>query len=118
MRGIAILSGGPPTFSFGGSLRVVLMGALCGLVGGLILMGLRSLLPKRWLLRTLLFYLIIVLITLRGLRPVDTQRLVLFIPLVLVYGFLVRILSRRCADCAPVSAATVAGEQELTSPRS
>ena len=75
MRGIAILSGAPPTFSFGGSLR--------------------ALLPKRWLIQTLLFYVIILLITLRGLRPIDAQRLMLFLPLVLAYGFLVRILTRR-----------------------
>ena len=95
MRGIAILSGAPPSFSFGGSLRVVLLGALAGLVGGLILLGLRALLPKRWLIQTLLFYVIILLITLRGLRPIDAQRLMLFLPLVLAYGFLVRILTRR-----------------------
>lgn len=94
MRGIAFLSGAPPSFSFGGSLRVVLLGTLAGLVGGLILLGLRTFLRNRWLIQTLLFYVIIVLITLRGLRPVDSQRLMLFVPLVLVYGFLVRILTR------------------------
>jgi hypothetical protein len=95
MRGIAVLSGAPPSFSFGGSLRIVLLGALSGLVGALILLGLRALLPKRWLIQTILFYVVIILITLRGLRPVDTQRLMLFMPLVLVYGFLVRALTRR-----------------------
>ncbi len=95
MRGIAVLSGAPPSFSFGGSLRIVLLGALSGLVGALILLGLRALLPKRWLIQTILFYVVIILITLRGLRPVDTQRLMLFMPLVLVYGFLVRTLTRR-----------------------
>jgi len=95
MRGIAILSGAPPSFSFGGSLRVVLLGALAGLVGGLLLLGLRALLPKRWLIQTLLFYVMILLITLVGLRPIDAQRLMLFLPLVLAYGFLVRTLTRR-----------------------
>ena len=95
MRGIAILSGAPPSFSWGGSLRVVLLGSLAGLVGGLILLGLRTFLRNRWLIQTLLFYAIIVLITLRGLRPIDSQRLMLFLPIVLVYGFLVRTLTRR-----------------------
>jgi len=95
MRGIAVLSGAPPGFSFGGSLTVVLLGALSGLVGALVLMLLRTFLPRRWLLQTLLFYAILILITLRGLRPVDTQRLFLFMPLVLVYVFLLRVLSRR-----------------------
>jgi hypothetical protein len=97
MRGIAVLSGAPPGFSVGGSLTVVLLGALSGLVGALVLMALRTLLPRRGLLQTLLFYAILVLITLLGLRPVDTQRLFLFVPLVLVYGFLLRSLSRRRA---------------------
>jgi len=73
----------------------VLLGALAGLVGGLILLGLRALLPKRWLIQTLLFYVMILLITLRGLRPIDAERLMLFLPLVLAYGFLVRTLTRR-----------------------
>ncbi|MGH7520890.1 MAG: hypothetical protein ACREMI_06400 [Gemmatimonadales bacterium] len=95
MRGIAVLSGAPPGFSFGGSLTVVFLGAVSGLVGAMILMGLRVFLPRRWLLQTLIFYAVLVLITLRGLRPVDSQRLFLFLPLVLIYGFLVRVLSRR-----------------------
>ncbi len=45
--------------------------------------------------QTILFYAIIVLITLRGLKPVDAQRLVLFLPVVLLYAFLVRVLTRR-----------------------
>ena len=95
MRGIAVLSGAPPGFSFGGSLTVVLLGALSGLVGALILTGLRVFLPGRWFLQTVIFYAALVLITLRGLRPVDSQRLFLFLPLVLIYGFLLRVLSRR-----------------------
>jgi hypothetical protein len=95
MRGIAFLSGAPPSFTWGGSLRVVLMGALSGLGGALILKVLRRFLPQRWLVQTLLFYAIIVLIALRGLKPVDSQRLVLFLPLVLLYGFIVRAATRR-----------------------
>ena len=94
MRGIAVLSGAPPGFSLGGSLTVVLLGAASGLAGALILMVVRVFLPGRWLLQTLLFYAALVVITLRGLRPVDSPRLFLFLPLVLIYGFLLRILSR------------------------
>ena len=108
MRGIAVLSGAPPGFSFGGSLTVVFLGAVAGLAGALILMLLRTLLPRRWLLQMILFYVLIVLISLRGIRPVDAQRLFLFMPLILVYGFLVRLLSRRRKtlggyeyECAP-----------------
>lgn len=103
MRGIAVLSGAPPGFSFGGSLTVVALGAASGLAGALILMTLRALLPKRWLLQTLLFYAALVLITLRGLRPVDSQRLFLFLPLVLIYGFLLRTMFRRRRAAPPRS---------------
>lgn len=95
MRGIAVLAGAPGSFSVGGSLTVVLLGALSGLAGALILMVLRVLLPSRWLLQALIFYVALVLITLRGLRPVDTQRLFLFLPVVLIYGFLLRVTTRR-----------------------
>ena len=95
MRGIVVLSGAPPGFSLGGSVTVVVLGAVSGLVGALILMVLRVFLAGRWLLQTILFYAVLVLITLRGLRPIDSQRVFLFLPLVLVYGFLLRVLSRR-----------------------
>lgn len=94
MRGIGVLSGAPPGFSLGGSLTVVLMGAVAGFAGALILMTLRFFLPRRWLVQTVLFYAIILLVSLRGLRPLDSPRLLLFIPLVLVYAVLLRVLSR------------------------
>jgi hypothetical protein len=95
MRGIALASGAPGSFSLGGTLTVVLLGAAAGLAGALILIALRVFLRDRWVLQTLFFYLALVLITLRGLHPVDSQRLLFFLPLVLVYGFLLRLLSRR-----------------------
>ena len=55
---------------------------------------LRFFLPKRWLVQTILFYALILLVSLPGLRPWDSQRLVLFLPLVLVYAFLLRALLR------------------------
>jgi hypothetical protein len=94
MRGIALLSGAPGSFSLGGSLTVVLLGALSGLAGALILMVLCTFLSGRWLIQTILFYGILVLITLRGLRPLDPPRLLLFIPLVLAYALLLRIVVR------------------------
>lgn len=95
MRGTAVLSGAPPGFSVSGSLTVVLMGAVAGLAGAVILMVIRFFLPGRWLIQTLSFYGALVLIMLRGIRPLDSQRLFLFLPLVLIYGFLLRVLSRR-----------------------
>jgi hypothetical protein len=95
MRGIAVLAGAPGSFSLGGSVTVVFLGAVAGLGGALILMVLRTLLPRRWLIQTLWFYAILILVALRGLRPLDWPRVFLFLPLVLVFGFLMRTLSRR-----------------------
>lgn len=50
---------------------------------------------RDWVRHSLIFYAALVLITLRGLRPVDSQRLFLFLPLVLIYGVLLRVISRR-----------------------
>jgi len=106
MRGIAVLAGAPGSFSLGGSVTVVFLGAVAGLAGALILMALRTFLP-RWLIQTLLFYAILVLISLRGLRPLDWPRVFLFLPLVLVYGFLVRTLSRRYRSVSTAPAGEV-----------
>ena len=47
---------------------------------------LARLLPSRRLLRDALFGVILALLTLRGLNPVRTLTLALFMPVVLVYG--------------------------------
>lgn len=97
MRGIALLSGAPPGFSVGGTATVVLLGALLGLAGSVVFIGLRWLVPKRRVIRAVLFWVFLVLVTLRGLHPVDAQRLALFTPLVLVYGMMLQVVWCRLA---------------------
>ncbi|HEX9705670.1 MAG TPA: hypothetical protein VGA20_10515 [Gemmatimonadales bacterium] len=92
MRGIAMLSGTTPGFSWGGTMTVIFLGAVSGLAGALFFMGVRLLLPRRRVLRGVLFWTFLVLVSLRGLRPVDGQRLLLFMPLVLVYGVTLQAL--------------------------
>lgn len=86
MRGIAHVAGQPPSFSLGGTVTVIFLGMVSGLVGALVFVGLRVGLPRWRLLRTTLFWVFLALMTLRGLLPLDTPRLVLFGPLVVIYG--------------------------------
>jgi hypothetical protein len=97
MRGIAVLSGGMPGFSSGGTMTVVLLGALSGLAGAIVLTGVRLLLPRRAALRGTIYWAFLILAGLRGLNPVDPQRLLLFMPLILLYGITLQVLSCRMA---------------------
>ncbi len=86
MWGIATAQGATPGFSFGGTLTVVFLGALAGLTAGMVYVAARTLLPRRvWWARAL-FGVILLAITLRGLRPIDALRLELFLPLFVVFG--------------------------------
>lgn len=86
MRGIAAAQGAAAGFSFGGTLTVIFLGALAGLAAGLVYVATRKLLPRHvWWARAL-FGVILLAITLRGLRPIDVLRLELFLPLFAVFG--------------------------------
>jgi len=87
MRVIAVAQNAATGYSLGGSMTVVFLGALAGLVAGLIYTGCRRTLSRNvWLARTL-FSVVLLAITLRGLRPLDAQRLVIFLPLFIAFGF-------------------------------
>lgn len=97
MRGIAVMSGGMPGFSWGGTMTVILLGALSGLAGAVVLMGVRAMLPRRPALRGTIYWAFLILVALRGLNPVDPQRLLLFMPLIVLYGITLQVLSCRVA---------------------
>jgi hypothetical protein len=86
MRVIAVSQGTPGAFSLGGTMTVVVLGAASGAVGGAILVVSRWLFPARRWARVSLFWLALLLLTLRGLRPLDPLRAKLFVPLVVLYG--------------------------------
>lgn len=92
MRGIALLAGQPARFSLGGTTTVVLLGTLCGVVGAFVFIGLQVLLRRRPLVRATLFWSFLLLVTLRGLRPIDPRRVLLFVPMVLIYGAILQVL--------------------------
>lgn len=92
MRGIVLMAGGTPGFSWGGTLTVILLGLLSGLAGALVLVGVRFLLPARPLVRGILYWAFLILVAMRGLQPVNPQRLLLFMPLILLYGITLQVL--------------------------
>jgi hypothetical protein len=69
-----------------GTITVLLAGLAAGIAGGVIYAVLARVLPTRRVLRDALFAVILVLLTLRGLNPVRPLNLLLFMPVVLVYG--------------------------------
>jgi hypothetical protein len=95
MRVIAHATHAAPSFSIGGTMTVVLMGAVSGAAGGVIYAVLARLLPRRALIRGAVFALILALLTLRGTSPSTPLSLGLFLPLSLLYGALLDYLHRR-----------------------
>lgn len=71
-----------------GTITVLLAGLAAGVAGGVIY-ALLARFVRRRVPRALLFGLVLVLLTLRGLNPVQARALTLFLPLVLLYGVLV-----------------------------
>jgi hypothetical protein len=94
MRVVATSTTGTSGFSLGGTLTVVFLGAASGAVAGVILSITRALLWRWPAARAIAFWLVLVAITLRGLRPLDPLRVALFVPLVLLLGVLLSVLTR------------------------
>jgi hypothetical protein len=86
MRVIAVLDGTPQGFTVGGSMTVVFLGAVSGAAGGLILWAARRVLPNAPFIRGLIFWAALSCLTFRGLNPVTTQKVLVFGPLVALYG--------------------------------
>jgi hypothetical protein len=89
MRAIALANNTPPAFSIGGTTTVVLLGAVSGVGGGLLYALLHLVFPRPRVVRSALFGVVLVLLTLRGLRPIQPLALEWFMPLALVYGAIV-----------------------------
>jgi len=90
MRLIAEATTGTGSFSVGGTMTVVFLGVVSGALGALILLAARALL-RRWSpAPTILYWSTLLAISLRGLRPVDQLRALLFLPLVAAFGALLQ----------------------------
>ena len=88
MHAIALTSTAQRAVSVQGTITVLLAGTAAGVAGGVIYALLDRWFPRRRLLRVVIFFAALVLLTLRGLNPVQPLSLVLFVPLVLIYGAL------------------------------
>jgi hypothetical protein len=86
MHAIARMTAGGGNFSVGGTVTVVLLGAVSGATGGLLLFLSRLLLHRWPPLPTLAYWAGLIALTLRGLSPIDSLRLALFLPVVLLFG--------------------------------
>ena len=92
MRLVAVASHAPPRFTPSGTTTVLLAGLAAGVVGGLLYATLYHFLAHpRWG-RSGLFAAALVLLTLRGLHPVQPLAVNLFMPLALAYGAVVDVL--------------------------
>ena len=98
MRLFAVATGRFPTFSARGTLTVVFAGAVAGAVGGLVLLALARLLPKRPWLRGLTFGAVCYVIAIPGFRPPQPLVFALFAAAFLAYGFTLTILWARLVD--------------------
>lgn len=95
MRVVAHATDAAPGFTWGGSFTVIFLGAGWGVGGAVIYAVLLAALPRRPAIRITIFALILILLTLRGLRPFTPLTLSLFMPLSLIYGALLVIAHRR-----------------------
>ncbi len=106
MRGIAMAQGTATGFSFGGSFTVVFLGAAAGLAAGLIYVAALKFVGNHIWLGRLLFGLVLLAITLRGLRPVDSHKLVWFLPLFVAYAVILDRLWARRSAAVPTQSTT------------
>ena len=95
MRQIALLSGAPGGFTVEGTITVLFMGVVSG-VAGAVIRGLTTIGGRlSGLAGFAIFAIACVLIALRGLNPLDANRIYLFMPLIALYVLAVEVAWRR-----------------------
>ena len=95
MRFVALGTNRPGAFTVDGSLTVIFFGVVAGVAGGGIYAILARFLPRRAATRNIIFGVIIVLLTLRGVAPATALTLSLFLPLTVAYAILLDVIWRR-----------------------
>jgi putative exporter of polyketide antibiotics len=87
MHGVSLLAtDAQHSVTVQGTVTVLVAGLAAGTAAGAMYALLARVLPARRLARDALFAVLLVLLTLRGLKPVSALTLALFMPVVLVYG--------------------------------
>jgi hypothetical protein len=108
MRIIGFSAGQPATWTVGGTMSVVALGAANGALGALIRLVTAALVPgPRWL-ESALFGSALAFLTLRGIQPVQSLSLALFMPLVVAYAIVLETIWRRRPHAAGHIAADAA----------
>jgi len=104
MRALALAAGRPPGFSFGGTLSVILSGAIAGFVGGVLLFAAARFVPAVLRFRGLIFGVFCYALATPGFRPPQPLVFALFAPTFLAYGVATVMLYERVARSARGSA--------------
>jgi hypothetical protein len=108
MRYVGLAMGQPAGFSWGGTMTVVFMGLVSGVVGALTLVGARSIRPLPQWARGSLYWAVLLYLTARGLHPIDATKVIWLLPPVLAYGVILqygtcRVATRRRQEFAPAA---------------
>ena len=103
MRLFGLHNGQPAGWTVGGTMTVIFMGVVSGVGGAAIRAAASSWFPQRTpeSVRTAVFAVACLLLTLRGLNPVDATRLVFFLPLTIAYVAVFEMMWRRRGRTAP-----------------
>ena len=91
MRVIAIAQGQGPSFTFEGTLTVVLLGTATGAAVAVLFLLARTAFPNRRLARVSLFWTLLALFVWRGLNPISALNAAVFAPLFLLHGSLLTV---------------------------
>lgn len=97
MRGLAVASGRPSGFTFGGTFSVILSGAIAGVIGGILLFAAAQFVPALLRVRGLIFGLLCYVVATPGFRPPQLLVFALFAPTFLGYGIATVMLYGRFA---------------------
>ena len=91
MHVIARATTGTGSFTLGGTLTVIALGAISGLVGALFLIGARRVFSKWSPTPTVVYWALLILVTLRGINPVEPLKVAVFFPVVIVFGLALQL---------------------------
>ena len=118
MRLIGLHNGQPGGWSFGGTMTVIFMGVVSGVAGAAIRAAASTWLPRRLpdSAGTAVFAIACLLLTLRGLNPVDVPRLVFFLPLTIAYFVVFEMMWRRRGRTAGADVVIDPGPSPQASP--
>ena len=94
MRLIALAEGRSPAFTLGGSVTVILLGTVVGVVVAAVFLLSRRLFPHRRFWRVAFFLVITGAIVLRGLDPVNLLNAGVFVPLFALHAAVLSVYWR------------------------